>query len=267
VNNLYNNFQIQVNEATWERVKKFTIGERVESNQLPLEIIIERSKHEEGGKGGAREEQKKVAIKVWDEQGVEEYRRRLEKATFEEQELEEMAAKLKEVIEKATTKKKETVRGSKGAGRKNGWWNKECEQLKKEAVKALTEWRRNKIDRSRFLDAKRRYRDRCREKKKQRREREEKETKEIRTEREVWKYINRERKQKESVSEEITMPEWETAGREKRRRRGRITNEGEADGAGGNRNHSGRGGKTDKEAEKDKGTGEESAECMGPKGW
>jgi hypothetical protein len=74
-------------------------------------------------------------------------------------------------------------------------------------VKALREWRRNKIDRSRFLEVKRRYRERCREKKKQKRERKEKEIKEIRTEREVWKYINRERK--EPVSEEITIQEWE----------------------------------------------------------
>jgi hypothetical protein len=43
---------------------------------------------------------------------------------------------------------------------------------------------------------KRRYRERCREKKKQKREREEKEIKEIRTEREVWKYINREGKKR-----------------------------------------------------------------------
>jgi hypothetical protein len=51
----------------------------------------------------------------------------------------------------------------------------------------LREWRRNKIDRSRFLEVKRRYRERRREKKKQKREREEKEIKEIRTEREVWR--------------------------------------------------------------------------------
>jgi hypothetical protein len=73
----------------------------------------------------------------------------------------------------------------------------------------LREWRRNKIDRHRFLDVKRRYRERCEEKRKLGREREEKEIKEIRTEKEVWKYINRERKQKESVSKEITMQEWE----------------------------------------------------------
>jgi hypothetical protein len=80
------------------------------------------------------------------------------------------------VIEKATTKKV-TIRGSKGVGRKNGWWDRECEQSKKEVVKALREWRRNKIDRSKFLEVKRRYRERCREMKKQKREREEKEIK------------------------------------------------------------------------------------------
>jgi hypothetical protein len=41
----------------------------------------------------------------------------------------------------------------------------------------LRAWRTNKIDRSRFLEAKRRYRERCREKTKQGREREEKEIK------------------------------------------------------------------------------------------
>jgi hypothetical protein len=65
----------------------------------------------------------------------------------------------------------------------------ECEQMKKEVVNALREWRRNKSDRSRFLEAKRRYREACREKKKQR--------------------GRGRRKKKEPVSEEITMHEWE----------------------------------------------------------
>ncbi|KAH0809508.1 hypothetical protein GEV33_013282 [Tenebrio molitor] len=106
--------------------------------------------------------------------------------------VEKMVAELKEVIEKAMKKKEVIVRGSKRAGKKNGWWDRECEQWKKKMVKALREWRRNKIDRSRFLEAKRRYRERCREKKK-----------------EVYTYINRERKKKESVSEKITIEEWE----------------------------------------------------------
>jgi hypothetical protein len=42
-----------VNEEGWERVEKFTIGERVETDHLPLEIIIEGTNHEE--MGGAEE--------------------------------------------------------------------------------------------------------------------------------------------------------------------------------------------------------------------
>jgi hypothetical protein len=104
-----------------------------------------------------------------------------------------VVVELKEAIEKATTKKEIIVKEAKGVGRKNEWWDKEFEQLKKEAVKELREWKRTKIDRNRFQEAKRRYlqKERCREKKNQKREGEEKEIKEIRTEKEVWKYINR----------------------------------------------------------------------------
>jgi hypothetical protein len=150
-----------VNEAAWERVKEFKVGERVDSDHLPLEITIEGSNQEEKEKGETREEEKKVIVKVWSEQGVKEYRRRLEEATFKEQEIEKMVTELKEVIEKATKKKEVIARGAKGAGKKNGWWDRECEQAKREVVKALRGWRRNKIDRSRFLEAKRRYRERC----------------------------------------------------------------------------------------------------------
>jgi hypothetical protein len=76
----------------------------------------------------------------------------------------------------------------------------------------------------------------------------------------VWKYsyINRERGISERGNNNTRMGRvlHETAGREKGRRRGGNTNEGEADGARGNRNHSGRGGKTDKDLEKEKGSGE-----------
>jgi hypothetical protein len=43
-----------------------------------------------------------------------------------------MALELKEVIEKETTKKEIIVKKAKVTGKKNEWWNKECEQLKEE---------------------------------------------------------------------------------------------------------------------------------------
>jgi hypothetical protein len=104
-----------VNEEAWERVEEFRT-EKI--NHLPLEISIEETNNEERGKRRAKEEQKKVTIKIWDEQGVEEYRRRLEKVRFEEQDVEKMAVELEEVIEKATTKKEILIRGGKGTGKK-----------------------------------------------------------------------------------------------------------------------------------------------------
>jgi hypothetical protein len=38
-----------VNEEEWERVEEFRIGERVESDHLPLEISIEEKNHEQRG--------------------------------------------------------------------------------------------------------------------------------------------------------------------------------------------------------------------------
>jgi hypothetical protein len=70
-----------VNEEVWERVEEFRIGK---INHLPLEISIEETNNEARGKRRAKEEQKKVTIKIWDEQGVEEHGRRLEKVRIEE---------------------------------------------------------------------------------------------------------------------------------------------------------------------------------------
>jgi hypothetical protein len=48
-----------VNKEAWERIEEFRIGERVESNHLPLEISIEETNHEEKekrkSKGGGEE--------------------------------------------------------------------------------------------------------------------------------------------------------------------------------------------------------------------
>jgi hypothetical protein len=65
-----------VNEETWERVQEFRIGERVKSDYLPLEISTEGTNHDERGKGRTKEKQRKVTIKIWDEEGVEEETRK-----------------------------------------------------------------------------------------------------------------------------------------------------------------------------------------------
>jgi hypothetical protein len=48
-----------------------------------------------------------MTIKIWDDQGVEEDRRRQKKARCEEQGVEKMAVEPKEVIEKGTKKRQQ----------------------------------------------------------------------------------------------------------------------------------------------------------------
>jgi hypothetical protein len=54
----------------------------------PGETSIEGTNHEEKGKGRAKEEQRKGTIKIWNDQEVEEDRKRQENARCEEQEVE-----------------------------------------------------------------------------------------------------------------------------------------------------------------------------------
>jgi 5-methylcytosine-specific restriction endonuclease McrBC GTP-binding regulatory subunit McrB len=69
-----------------------------------------------------------------------------------------MAVALKEIVEKAATKKGSKVKGAKATRKKNEWWDKEFKQLKKEAVKGLRKWKKTKINRNSFVEAKRRER-------------------------------------------------------------------------------------------------------------
>ncbi|KAH0812146.1 hypothetical protein GEV33_010644 [Tenebrio molitor] len=173
-------------EEAFQESKKTARSPEVEKKtDREMEMILEKL---EEMKVEIREEIKELR--------KENQERRLEKARFEEQHVEKVVVELKEAIEKATTKKEIIVKEAKGVGRKNEWWDKEFEQLKKEAVKELREWKRTKIDRNRFQEAKRRYlqKERCREKKNQKREGEEKEIKKIRTEKE-WGNKMQERKE------------------------------------------------------------------------
>jgi hypothetical protein len=78
-----------------------------------------------------------VTIKVWDEQGVEEYKRRLEKVTFEEDDVGKYGDRAEGSDRESDDEKGGDSKGAKRAGSKNGWWVRGCEHLKKEAVKAL----------------------------------------------------------------------------------------------------------------------------------
>jgi hypothetical protein len=92
---------------------------------------------------------------------------------------------------------------------KNECWDKECREGKQAARKKLRNWKKEKATKEEYKRARKRYKLVCKEKKEKKRMEEEMKMKGIKTEEEVWRYINRERKKKgEIVSDRITMEEW-----------------------------------------------------------
>mgnify|MGYP005985523643 FL=1 len=74
------------------------MGERVESDHMPLEIKI-KGKEQEYEKQERRNERKEIEKRIWDEGGVQRYRSRLEKKKFEVTEnIEAMIAELSNLI-------------------------------------------------------------------------------------------------------------------------------------------------------------------------
>jgi hypothetical protein len=77
------------------------------------------------------------------------------------------------------------------------------------ARKKLRNCKKEKATKEEYKRARKRYKLVCKEKKEKKRMEEEMKMKGIKTEEEVWRYINRERKKKgEIVSDRITMEEW-----------------------------------------------------------
>jgi hypothetical protein len=115
---------------------------------------------------------------------------------------------LSENVKNATEKKEIEIREKMGLW-KNEWWDKECREGKQAARKKLRNWKKEKATKEEYKRARKRYKLVCKEKKEKKRMEEEMKMKGIKTEEEVWRYVNREKKKKgEIVSDRITMEEW-----------------------------------------------------------
>jgi hypothetical protein len=195
---------VMVNEEAWDKIEEFKVGERVESDHMPLEVRTKGREKERSMKDVKR----KIVKNIWTEEGKEKYRARLREAKYEEGEINEKVRELSENVKNATEKKEIEIREKMGLW-KNEWWDKECREGKQAARKKLRNWKTEKATKEEYKRARKRYKLVCKEKKEKKRMEEEMKMKGIKTEEEVWRYINRERKKKgEIVSDRITMEEW-----------------------------------------------------------
>ncbi|XP_076651064.1 uncharacterized protein LOC143358075 [Halictus rubicundus] len=102
-------------EDTRDGVKRMEIGERVDSDHLPLTVWL---KGERAGGTKRGEGVRSRLVGCWTEEGVEKFRRKFGKKGGTEKGVEEdwkeLKGKVKEVIEGM---------GKKRRGEKKGWWD------------------------------------------------------------------------------------------------------------------------------------------------
>lgn len=128
------------NREGWEKIDKFEVMERIESDHLPLCISLEDVKDKE-----KNEEKKKREIVSWSEEDKATFQSRLREWDEKEggsETVQEEWQKLKEGINKALVKKEVTIK--KWKLRCRSWWDKECAKGKRNVKKKLEMWKRGK---------------------------------------------------------------------------------------------------------------------------
>ena len=136
----------------------------------------------------------------WSEKGIEKYRERIK----EIREVEEWED-LKEAIQKATTKKKVVMHSE---NKRNQWWDGECLRCKKELKEELAKCVRGEGTVEDYRKKKKEYRGRIQRKKEVWVEKWTEQLKKDKTEKMLWKEINRSRKKRNEVDEGIRDEEW-----------------------------------------------------------
>lgn len=192
-----------VDQKGWNKIVKFKIGERTESDHQPLELEIK-------GKGKRRivEENSKTVkiIERWDEENIKRYRKKETEIRIEGEITEDIWRNLKEGVEKCVIKKKVKIKKWKIGERE--WWDAECKKEKEKVKRAYNKWRQGKEGKEGYLLLKTNFRDLCKRKETAKLRKLEEEIKEARTEAQIWKIVNKERKTTRIVGKDISLDDW-----------------------------------------------------------
>ncbi|XP_011685761.1 PREDICTED: uncharacterized protein PF11_0207-like [Wasmannia auropunctata] len=207
-----------VSEEINDKVNKFKIDNRVDSDYLPLEV---EWKKEEGRRKGTQqkknreEEEEEIEIIVWDKEAIQGYKDMTEKLSRKEAErdkegnsVEDKWETMKRIIYgslvKRTIKKRKRELGHKD------WWDRSCTKRKREVKRMFWKWRRGKVARERYIREKKSFREMLEKKQKEKREEEEMILRNLKKETEIWKYINKKRgkKVKDEGGNKIDKEEW-----------------------------------------------------------
>lgn len=159
---------VVANERAGEDIQGVRIGDRTESDHLPIEVTIQ------GPTVGGREEdeEKEAVVKCdWSQEGIEFYRKEIEGWRHNETGKEALWQEIRNKINKSTKKIK--VKKGRGLGKKR-WFNAEWKERKRSLRKELRKWRKGKLSREEYVKEKKEYKRWCKEERKRQEKEEEK---------------------------------------------------------------------------------------------
>ncbi|XP_011883686.1 PREDICTED: RNA-directed DNA polymerase from mobile element jockey-like, partial [Vollenhovia emeryi] len=180
------------------------IVDRIDSDHQPVVVWLKGRRNKKVRRSRARREGGRG---VWDEEGREEFRENLGEIRIGEGRLEEEMGGIEKRIREAIKKVEE--KRDIGRGKRRGWWDEECKEVKRTARKALKEWMREKGERREYRRKRKEYKELCERKKEEENKKLEKEAEEANTEEKVWRVVNAERKKRKRINGEIEMRQWE----------------------------------------------------------
>ncbi|KMQ89439.1 hypothetical protein RF55_10935 [Lasius niger] len=158
-----------------DRVEEFKVGDRVDSDHMPIMVTLEeRGRRGKKKEGEVKKEEEKWRI-CWDKESIRRYKKNTKKTTWEEDlqgMIEEKWEKLKGIVYEAIIKKKMVMRRIE-LGHKD-WWDRQCSRQKREMQRCYKKWRKNKVKREKYLEEKRKLRELAERKQRENREKGEK---------------------------------------------------------------------------------------------
>lgn len=204
---------IIVNEYIHDKVLEFKVDDRVDSDHLPLAMMMEGTGRQDAEEGDEEDEELNTGRKIinWDKEARRLYfERTTELGSVEWQKswsVEEKWRRIKKLIHSALIYKEVKKPRTKEIGYKD-WWIRSCTRKKREVKRKYKRWKKGRGRREDFMEGRRDFRELLERRRKDKRAEEEEELRNLRNEKEIWRFINRRRKKKEWTENNIQGEEW-----------------------------------------------------------
>lgn len=197
---------VLINSICLDKIKKFTVDERTESDHQPLKVELNSDLEQAEEPGDEMQEEDAEEYNDWTEKSIDKYGEKTKVMEYQETTVEESWKELRDKISSCIVKKKAHKKNRKIGYKK--WWDKECKCKKRKMKNLYISWKKGEGNKFDYTESRKSFRKMCKEKEAKLKEDEVKEIRKIKTESDVWKYLNKGRKKRIPPEEEITMQTW-----------------------------------------------------------